>query len=531
MKKSYVFGALFWSVIGILTLILWLWGINMPHVGIYNANNNYLSLASENFLRFGYHRLHYLPTYFVGATLPDPVPYYLHHPVLFFLIASVPFALFGNGNWVVHVMTFVYAVSAMVVLYAVIREVSDARVARWSLFFASLFPMASFFWKYMFFEQISLYFTLTSLYFAIRYGKTERPLYLLGLGISAAMGGASDWYAAYLLFGFCYLWLRRRDERMRRIILVYIAGLAVGFGTYAIAIIGTNNIGMIYDGFRARGVTPELTGLSWWPARLLLVTVVRLIIYFSPVAAVGIWEAARVKAEKSSAGIGKRELSILFFIIGIINILVLPTATWGHSYFLYYMIPFVSFGMGLWMVTLPRYSTLVACCMIFLHVGWSIGVNSQKLRQVTKQSWKYEFGQLVSTMVPRYSRIGVMEYPGDVLERYFAIATTVMSASQVKQWAAGNGQTDIPMVIMTCAGECTAGEKEFAASLGTERTVTEYTNGMNTGWIIGGEPAARVSGAPKGAGPAEGNATPSVKPSLLLRFYRALRDALGSTQI
>lgn len=532
MKKSFITGAIFWSAIVAVALVVWLWGINVPHVGLYNANNNYLSIASENFLRFGYRTLHYLPTYVVGETLPAPVPYYLHHPVLFFLIASVPFALFGSGNWVAHVMTFMYAVSAMIVLYAVIREVSGDRIARWSLFFAVLFPMSSFFWKYMFFEQISLYFTLTSLYFVVRYGKTEHPAYLWGLGISTAMGGASDWYAAYLLVALCVLWLFRRDVRLSRSILVMIAGLSFGFGTYVIALVGTGNIGMMYDGFRARGLTNELTGLTWWPVRLLMVTVIRLIVYFSPVAMMVIWEGMRGKAARISGTIGARELYFIFLLIGIINIVVLPTATWGHSYFLYYLIPFVAYGMGIWMARVSRKSAIVACCVILLHVGWSVGVNALKLQQVTKQSWKYAFGRVISNLIPRYAKVGVLEYPGDVLERYFSIATVAMDASHVRLWASGDGSTDIPLVVMTCAGDCTAGEKQFAASLATTREVTEYRFGSDIGWIIRGEPVAgRTRDAAFAAPPAAVPNTPVSRPSVVLRLYRLLRNALGSAQI
>lgn len=532
MNKPYITGAIFWSAIAVVALAVWLWGINVPHVGLYNANNNYLSIASENFLRFGYRNLQYLPTYAVSETLPSPVPYYLHHPVLFFLVASVPFALFGSGNWVAHVMTFVYAVSAMVTLYAVIREVSGARIARWSLFFAVLFPMSSFFWKQMFFEQISLYFTLTSLYFVIRYGKTEHPAYLWGLGVSTAMGAASDWYAAYLLVALCVLWMFRRDVRLSRSILVMIAGLSLGFGTYAMALIGTGNIGMVYDGFRARGLASELTGLTWWPARLFMVTVVRLIVYFSPVALIGLWEGMKGKVSRVSGTIGEQGLYRIFFLIGIVNVVILPTATWGHSYFLYYLIPFVAYGMGLWMANVSRKSAIIVCCVILLHVAWSVGVNALKLQQVAKQSWKYAFGRVVSNRIPRYGKVGVLEYPGDVLERYFSIATVAMDASRVRVWASGDGSTDIPLVVMTCAGDCTAGEKEFAASLAAARGGTEYRFGSDIGWIIGGEPAAGRNGnSAHVTPPAAVPNAPASRPSVVLRLYRLLRNALGSAQI
>ena len=102
---------LLWFIGMITGVMTALTGTNLPYVGLYNANNNYLALASKNFLRFGYTALGYVPTYFVGPTLPLSPPYYVHHPVLFFLFSSLAYAALGNGHWVVHVVPFLFGVA------------------------------------------------------------------------------------------------------------------------------------------------------------------------------------------------------------------------------------------------------------------------------------------------------------------------------------------------------------------------------------------------------------------------------------
>src|SRR5436190_1099489 len=82
----------------IIGIALWLWGINYPYVGIYNTNNNYLSLAAKNYLRFGFTILKFAPTYFAGQTLPVQIPYYLHHPILIFPLSTIPYMIFGFHN-------------------------------------------------------------------------------------------------------------------------------------------------------------------------------------------------------------------------------------------------------------------------------------------------------------------------------------------------------------------------------------------------------------------------------------------------
>src|SRR5689334_6331051 len=205
--------ALFSKKLAILLCVvgfsLWLWGVNYPFVGIYNANNNYLSLAAKNYLRFGFTKLHFLPTYFAGQTLPAPVPYYLHHPIFIFPLSAIPFAIFGFDNWVVHVTNLVFLLGDMVLLYMVGSLVWNKRVGLWTAGLAIVFPMTSFFWKYIFFEQSSLFFNLLVYYFFIRYLKQEKVRTdsrvgvndnLLLIFVFTFLSGLVDWGVLYLFF-------------------------------------------------------------------------------------------------------------------------------------------------------------------------------------------------------------------------------------------------------------------------------------------------------------------------------------------
>lgn len=519
-----------WFICGITAIVIWFWGVTLPFVGIYNANNNYLALASNNFLRFGYSTLHFLPTYYVGETLPAKVPYYLHHPVLFFLLASVPIALFGSSNWVVHMMPFLFTLASIVVLYAVIREISGDRIARWSSLCAALFPMTSFFWKYMFFEQASMFFTLTCLFYFIRYLKTENRGYILGLFVSSLLGGAIDWYGGYLLFGFLYLFVIRRDKHTFVGFATYVAGLVLGLSTYAAALYWSGNVHAVFEGFFARWITSELIGLSWWPVRLTLVALLRLLIYFSPFAMIGIWWWLRDKSKKTQGVFSSRQLLIVFIILGLVNLVVLPSATWGHSYFLYYLVPFVSYVMGLWIDRVSYRSIVLVWGVVIVQVFWTVSVNGVKISQVTKQSWKHDFGRDVSAVVPMYSRVGVLEYPGDVLENYFGIATTPISSMDVDRWAIGDGHKELGFVVMACKSDCGVSENSFIKALSNHQAVAEFHYGNNKGWLIGGVRQERGLSIMRKTYENNYQLQRTSTP-LLLRWYRTIRDILGSTQI
>ena len=169
-------------------LALWLWGVNNPYTGLTNANNNYLSLAAKNYIRFGFTGLKLFPTYFAGRTLPSPVPYYLHHPVLVYLLSAVPFMLFGFHNWVVHAANFLFLLGDIFLIYTIGKFVWNRKVGLWAAGLAMIFPMTSFFWKYIFFEQGSLFFNLLIFYCFVRYLKVQKPVYLLALFFSAVYG-------------------------------------------------------------------------------------------------------------------------------------------------------------------------------------------------------------------------------------------------------------------------------------------------------------------------------------------------------
>lgn len=526
--KSLQSIAILWRLSIVAALLLWMWGVNLPYVGLYNANNNYLSIASENFLKYGYSTLHFLPTYYIGENLPAPVPYYLHHPTLFFLPAAVPFAVFGYDNWVVHVAPFFFTAGSLVFLYMLIRQVNGRSVAGWSLFFASLFPMVSFFWKYMFFEQASLFFTLICLNFITRYTATKNSRLLWGVFFSSALGMATDWYGGYVAFGLLYLWFRRRDTVSRTCFLVYAGGVVLGLGSYLAALWKSGNLLAFWEGLAARGLTGELTTHAFWPVRLFLVTLLRLGIYFSPFIFFALWGLWRTSMRNRPAV--RKDLLVVLFIIGLINLFVLPTASWGHSYFLYYLVPFTAYVLGIWMDRISHRSSGLLVFFVFLQLSWSVAVNGLKISQVAKQSWKYDLGKEVSIVALKYSAVGVLGYPGDVLENYFSIRTISMTVKDIERWAEALERKELSYVVITCEGLCNQQELNMVESLRDHRSVRSYTYGVNRGWIVGGAPSAsKPSVGENDQRSVTGQQADRVP--FILYWYRAVRDILGSPQI
>lgn len=518
-----------WGIAAITAAVLTLKGINLPYVGLYNANNNYLALASRNFLRFGYRALNFLPTYYVGASLPTEVPYYLHHPTLFFLAASVPFRLFGDANWVVHAMTLLSTVAWVWVYYVLVSETFGRRVARWAAVLALLFPLTSFFWKYIFFEQPSMVFTMLVLLFSVRYWKTGNSRHLFPLFCAAAIGGATDWYGGYMVFGYAALFVLGERRRMGKPVMSYIAGEITGLATYLLMLAWTNNLSAVWDGFSARGISQELIGVSYWPIKYFAVTLIRIVLYASPFALAGVWVWWR--GRRGRVPMPQKRVMITLLSVGLVNLIVLPTASWGHSYFLFYLVPFLALVTGVWIARLTKGPVIWVIAVVLLQLSESVAVGQLKYRQAVKQGWKYAFGRDVARAVPRYSRIGAIQYAGDVMQNYFGINVIPMTSEAYIAWEAGRADPEIRYVMVACADTCTESDAGLVRRAGQRFTVREYRYGSERAWLLdrGGPPTEPDTAAPS----AEPHAPPVAegKPPWYVVWYRIVRNAFGSPQL
>lgn len=411
-------------------LILSLWGINYPFAGGYNANNNYLTLAAKNFVRFGFARLSFLPTYFAGEKLPATVPFYLHHPPLIFTLSAVPFLLFGFQNWVVHVTNFFFLAGDIFLIYVIGKLVWNKQTALWAAAVAAIFPMTTYFWKYIFFEQGSLFFNLCIIYFVLRYLQKPAAKYLYAVFVFTVLSGLTDWGVLYIFVPFAAF-----GRRVVRPFLVYAAAAAITIGGFVLLVYRLQ--GGLRELSGAVGVhtlTPTLTSLPVWPVRLFAISIVRFITYFTPFSLVWLF-------------IKKNRVLWFFFLYGLMNVIVLPTVTWEDAYFLFYFIPFFSFAGALWM---RKHSSWWIVAAIVL---WSVGVNYFKLAQVRKQFWQFDRAIAIDKNLAPYEKVGVVNYSGDILEQYFFHPTQPMSENDYRLWKDGRIFTDMRYVVREPEGK------------------------------------------------------------------------------
>jgi 4-amino-4-deoxy-L-arabinose transferase-like glycosyltransferase len=511
----------------VLGVALWLWGITYPFVGIYNTNNNYLSLAAKNYLRFGFWNLKLFPTYFAGAHFMPGNPYYLHHPILIFWLEALSVFVFGSHNWSIHVPQLVFTAGGMAMIYVIARKLWNQKVALWSLGLAVIFPMTGFFWKYMLFEQASLFLNLAVYYFLIRYSNRPNSRDLIAIFFATVLSGFVDWGVLYLLLPFALFFFTRFGKRIKPAFIAYVSGAVLSLGLFLVGVLlSQKGFGELSLAIWGRSFTAELTGLSYWPARLLAISIIRTILYFSPFAIVSGLYIVKLIKNRESWKLPDITL-VFFFLFGLLNLIFLPTATWGHSYFLYYFIPFFAWAGGVWLERREK-KPWVVFFWVFIIIGTSIAVNYFKIQQVKKQLWKYDVAKEINKKLEPYETIGVVNFAGDVFENYFFHPSQPIAYTELSSWTKGVVYPGVINAVFVCAGPCTAGELQTVEQLQGCSTVEPYTVDGNTAWFLTRQLPMPGAGT---ARPTHPVLVATKKDSIFLRIYRTIRDALNVGQI
>jgi hypothetical protein len=490
-------------ILFLIGFALAMWGVNYPFVGIYNTNNNYLSLAAKNYLRFGFVQLRFLPTYFAGEHFMPGDPYYLHHPILVFLTEAVSLFLFGARNWAVHVPQLLFVVGSIFMIYKLGSSLWNKRVGLWAAAIAAVFPMTTFFWKYMQFEQASLLLNLLIVYMIVR-NKNFWWIFVVTL-----LSGFADWGVLYLAPFFLVLFYLKHKNMTVRTLVAYFLGVGISLGIFGIGVYflqnGLKELGTAIWG---RSYTAELTSLSFWPIRLILISLLRMVLYFTPVSFAALWIVYK-----------RKDTTLLLFF--------LPAASWGHSYFLYYFIPFFAFSGGIFMDRIGKKSEILAFWLILILIT-SVGVNYLKIQQVKKQLWKFDVAVAVNHVLKPYETVGVVNFAGDVFENYFLHPSQPIVFGKLDDWLTGVAFPGVDKAVYVCSGMCTTGESAKAESLSGAGLAVTYKAGTNNAWLITKRIHAPIP-VTKTVIPASSAAID--EENIFIKIYRGIRDTLSVGQI
>lgn len=325
MKKYLAILLLIAVSFGVLTI-----GINKPLNGHHDWNNRYFSAIARNYLHYGPVQLGF--GQLIGTSSPESKAFYTHHPQLFPLILAVFIGILGNANWVIRLAPIVFSTGSVVVFYLILRKFFSGQAALIACLFLILTPMFLYFGKMADHEAFTLFFILLTLYFYL----TNRFKLTL---VALVLGQWTGW-PAYYLAGFLFLWSRKPifiilsliDFALFLLNLQFLTGSIFGGGLGEVFFFRmgfVNNIPGVHEEYtNLQLVTQELRWLYRFigPPQVLLALL-----------ALGISLKQRAKY---------LPVWLIFGAIAVTHVVLFRTGAWRHDYWLYYFLPFFSFGIA-----------------------------------------------------------------------------------------------------------------------------------------------------------------------------------------
>ncbi|MBI2029102.1 glycosyltransferase family 39 protein [Candidatus Gottesmanbacteria bacterium] len=448
---------------------LWFIGINDPFVGAYSANLNYFTLAAKNFARIGYLKLGFVPTYYAGEVSEYVSQPYLHHPVSYFTLVSIPFLIFGFHNWIASITPVIFSLFSLIFLYKICKTLWNEKTALLAVFLFSVFPMSAVFNKQTIFEPAVTAVLLSSYYFYIKYLKSGRWRNLILFFLSSLLSILIDWGGVYFIFPLVILFpFLNPNNRSAKAVKIYVLAACLGIMVFILQVLyWRGGFEDLISAVWVRQVDSELFSGEYPILRYILTVVFRILIYFTPFSIlVLVLLKQHIQEFFKKKELSLQSYTIFFFLIfGLVNFIILPTATFGHIYFLIYLTPFFSISLSLILLTrFGKSDTLIYFIMTLILILSSVVVYS-KWQQVNKQIYKYDAGLKINQQLKPFQTVAVYEYPGDMLEQYFFHPTVNMTSFiDLIDYLDEDLEKD-RVAIYSCWGTCSSEEMEFISNI------------------------------------------------------------------
>lgn len=432
-------------------------GITLPFVG-YNAwNFNIYSLIAHNYNTFGLLTVQFAPVISVDKVMPVVPEYYFNHPPLQPLLQALSFQLFGESFASARLPVILASLGSMLLLFWIAKLVRNIRFGIVVLFVSSLIPATSIFGRMIGQEPVLLVFCLLTVISILKYEQTKRYLYILFAYSSVVLGSLTDWPMVY--FTFClYIYLCSRKMKWLGIGLLLVSiSVACMYIMYASWL--ESSLQFLVRGFFNRSlgeVTKQSNWVFLWSGTFFL----RFFLYFNPIFALfSLWfvfiEGKGLLMKRKT----KNLLYLCLFFFGIVHILLYPEGSFGHPYWVYYLLPWVVLVTSeklYWVLQKKQYFCLL---VIFIaSLLYVLMINTWKMNEIYGNLFRYKLANAATNSLPSYQSVLVNDnslIDMDMLSYQFKIKSRKMGEKK-----------DIPdsykYVLYSCWNVCGREDKQLA---------------------------------------------------------------------
>ncbi len=376
-------------------------GINLPFVGPYAFNYNIYSLIAHNYNKFGMLSVNFAPIISISEYIPENPNLYLHHPPLLPIIESFFFRVIGESFWAGRLTVIFFAFGSGVLLYVISSLIKNKKFALIVSAIYFVIPASSIFGKMIGQEQLVLFFALFTLLFILVYIRSNKLFYIPIILIGVVLGVLSDWPMVYFILSLSPFLIYKKKVHLLIIILMVAFITALGFFAY-ISIL-QSGLHELFGAFINRSHTWEVTPYYLWPFLWAATIFVRFFIYFNPILSIlslFFLLTSLIKLYKHQIS-SDLLLYFGFFMFGAIHILLYPSGSFGHIYWIYYFIPFICFAVASVLISLEKRKLLLSGIFIFSGI-FLLGVDKWKTGEIRGNLWRYDLAQQANKYLSPY---------------------------------------------------------------------------------------------------------------------------------
>ncbi len=429
-----------------LIILCLLYGSTLPYVG-YNAwNYNIYSLIAHNYIQFGFLPTLFSPIISVQETLPSAPLYYLNHPPLLSLGIALIFTLFGESFFSGRLISLIAALSSSVLLYLIARLIVDRVYASIVVVCLSVIPASIVFGKMIGQESLVLCFALLSVYSFLLYAKSKSLTWMMIFFLSGVLGTVTDWPMIYFALCMQPFFFYKKQKKLGLLFLA--VTICSGFCYLVYASMLQGDVNFLYNGFLNRSVG-NLIVQGDWVYLWFLTQSTRLFLYFNPFLVLfSVWYFIKEIRRKS-------ELSCLVFSLlsfGLLHVLLYPEGSYGHPYWLYYLLPSILFSSAYVVMKYLRRKWIFFVAVLVLSYLYFFIVIDWKVNETKGNMFRYELARIASENIPDYASIAVNRngiIDPDIFQFGFRHHTFILEDDQVD--FAGK---EIAAIVYSCRTAC-----------------------------------------------------------------------------
>ena len=131
-------------LIVLVGLAVRLFEMNEPWVGLKDFNGALIGQIAKNYVRFGLIDSGFGPITNFEKN-PEQLTYYMHHPVLFYILLTVPVHVFGAQEWAMRLLPVAASTACIILIFFLTRMLWGKRTALFAALFLAFVPMEGYF--------------------------------------------------------------------------------------------------------------------------------------------------------------------------------------------------------------------------------------------------------------------------------------------------------------------------------------------------------------------------------------------------